>query len=150
MSNSGKKRPELNGAPEPEFRTKKRRISIVWLVPLIALAIGGWLVYKAISEKGRDTTLVCITRGLWVSSTSVRRQSVSFGMRLAVETTTSSTASIRVSLSPPQPRATVTCHCHSTHRSFFPHGRQATSTVISVATWGKFQESRLRFSLSVK
>ena len=43
--------------PEPEFRKKKRRISIVWLVPLVALAIGGWLVYKAISEKGPIITI---------------------------------------------------------------------------------------------
>ncbi len=51
MSNSKKDKSDLKGLPEPEFRTKYRGISIVWLVPLVALAIGGWLVYKAISEK---------------------------------------------------------------------------------------------------
>ena len=57
MSNSKSDGPELKGLPEPEVRTKKQRISIVWLVPLIALAVGGWLVYKAISEKGPIVTI---------------------------------------------------------------------------------------------
>ena len=57
MSNAKKDKPELKGAPEPDIQTKKRRISIVWLVPLVALAIGGWLVYKAASEKGPTVTI---------------------------------------------------------------------------------------------
>lgn len=50
MSDERKERSELKGLPEPELRQKKRGISIVWLVPLLALAVGGWLVYKAITE----------------------------------------------------------------------------------------------------
>ena len=57
MSNSKNDRPGLKTAPEPEYRERKRRISIVWLVPLVALAIGGWLVYKAVSEKGPTVTI---------------------------------------------------------------------------------------------
>ena len=34
-----------------------RTFSIVWLVPLIALGIGGWLAYKAITEKGPIITI---------------------------------------------------------------------------------------------
>ncbi len=30
----------------------KRVFPIVWIIPLVALIIGGWLAYKAISEKG--------------------------------------------------------------------------------------------------
>ncbi len=57
MSDSKNDRPELKGVPQADIQTGKRRISIVWLVPLIALAIGGWLVYKAISEKGPTVTI---------------------------------------------------------------------------------------------
>jgi len=57
MSDSKQDNSDLKGLPDPEFRTKKRRISIVWLVPLVALAIGGWLVYKALSEKGPIITI---------------------------------------------------------------------------------------------
>ena len=48
MSNPKNGRPEMKGVPEPDIRTKKRRFSIVWIVPLVALAIGGWLVFKAL------------------------------------------------------------------------------------------------------
>ena len=36
-------------APEAVVKVKKQ-FSIVWVVPLVALLIGGWLAYKAISE----------------------------------------------------------------------------------------------------
>ena len=41
-------------APEaatPEIK-QHRSFSIVWIVPVLALLIGAWLVYKAVSEKG--------------------------------------------------------------------------------------------------
>jgi paraquat-inducible protein B len=38
-------------APAAEVRAK-RSFSIIWVVPLVALVIGGWLAYKAFSEKG--------------------------------------------------------------------------------------------------
>ncbi len=31
---------------------KNRFISLVWLIPIVAFCIGGWLVYKTLSEKG--------------------------------------------------------------------------------------------------
>ena len=37
----------------PEARVATRQgISLVWLIPLVAAIAGGWLVYKALSEKG--------------------------------------------------------------------------------------------------
>ena len=36
--------------PQAAVQTRKRQFSIVWLVPLVALLIGAWLVYKAFSE----------------------------------------------------------------------------------------------------
>ena len=43
-------------APTAEVRAK-RSFSIVWVVPLLALLIGGWLAYKALSEKGPTITV---------------------------------------------------------------------------------------------
>ena len=43
--------------PEAVVRTRKP-FSIVWVVPLVALLIGGWLAYKAISEKGPTITII--------------------------------------------------------------------------------------------
>jgi paraquat-inducible protein B len=43
-------------APAAEVHAK-RSFSIVWVVPLVALVIGGWLAYKALSEKGPTITI---------------------------------------------------------------------------------------------
>jgi len=45
-----------SSAPTAEVRTK-RGFSIIWVVPLVALLIGGWLAYKAFSEKGPTITI---------------------------------------------------------------------------------------------
>ena len=80
MSNAKKDKPELKGLPEPEIQTKKRRISIVWLVPLVALAIGGWLVYKAISEKGPTVTITFKSaEGLEAGKTKIKYKDVEVG-----------------------------------------------------------------------
>jgi len=86
MSNSKKDRPELKGAPEPEVRTKKRGISIVWLVPLVALAVGGWLVYKAISEKGPTVTITFNSAdGLEAGKTKIKFKDVELGQVTSIE-----------------------------------------------------------------
>ncbi|MGD8660843.1 MAG: MlaD family protein [Desulfobacterales bacterium] len=80
MSNTKSHGSELKGLPEPEVRTKKQRISIVWLVPLIALAVGGWLVYKAISEKGPTITITFNTAaGLEAGKTKIKYKDVEIG-----------------------------------------------------------------------
>ncbi len=81
MSNSKNDKPELKGVPEPELRTKKQRISIVWLVPLVALAIGGWLVYKAVSEKGPIVTITFKSAaGLEAGKTKIKFKDVELGV----------------------------------------------------------------------
>jgi paraquat-inducible protein B len=86
MSNSKSDSPELKGLPEPEVRTKKQRISIVWLVPLIALAVGGWLVYKAISEKGPTVTITFKSAsGLEAGKTKIKYKDVELGQVTSIE-----------------------------------------------------------------
>ena len=86
MSNSKRENPELKAAPEPEFREKKRRISIVWVVPVIALAIGGWLVYKAISEKGPIITITFKSaEGLEAGKTKIKYKDVELGQITSIE-----------------------------------------------------------------
>jgi len=81
MSNSKKDRSDLKDLPDPEFRTKKSRISIVWLVPLVALAIGGWLVYKAVSEKGPVITITFKSAaGLEAGKTKIKYKDVELGL----------------------------------------------------------------------
>ena len=86
MSNSKNDKPELKGAPEPEFRARKRRISIVWLVPLVALVIGGWLVYKAVSEKGPTVTITFKSAaGLEADKTKIKYKEVELGQVVSIE-----------------------------------------------------------------
>ena len=81
MSNSKNDRPELKGVPEADIRTKKRRISIVWLVPLVAVFIGGWLVYKALSEKGPTITITFKSAdGLEAGKTKIKYKDVELGL----------------------------------------------------------------------
>ena len=72
--------PQLKGVPEADIRTQKRRISIVWLVPLVAVVIGGWLVYKAISEKGPTITITFKSAdGLEAGKTKIKYKDVEVG-----------------------------------------------------------------------
>lgn len=66
----------------PEAATQNRKgVSIVWLVPLLALFIGGWLVYKAISEKGPVITIYFETaEGIEAGKTSIKFKDVDVGI----------------------------------------------------------------------
>ena len=41
-----------DGVEEAVWQEKRRRISTVWIVPIVALVVGAWLMYQTISEKG--------------------------------------------------------------------------------------------------
>jgi paraquat-inducible protein B len=72
-----------NPSSTPEAIVKTRKgfsFSIVWLVPLVAVLIGGWLVYKAVSEKGPTITIAFDTaEGLEAGKTKIRYKDVEVG-----------------------------------------------------------------------
>ena len=42
----------------PEIAVQKKGgFSIVWIIPIVAALVGGWLAYKTISEKGPTITI---------------------------------------------------------------------------------------------
>lgn len=58
----------------------KRQISIVWLIPVIAMLIGGWLAYKGLSEKGLTVTISFESAdGLEAGKTKVKYKDVEIG-----------------------------------------------------------------------
>ena len=65
----------------PEAAMKRRRgISLVWAVPLVATLIGGFLAYRAYTEKGPTITLSFATaEGLEAGKTKVRYLDVEVG-----------------------------------------------------------------------
>ena len=88
MSDTKKKLSGLNDVPEAEVRSRKRHISfsIVWLVPLVAVLIGGWLVFKALSEKGPEITITFKSaEGLEAGKTKIRYKDVELGQVSAIK-----------------------------------------------------------------
>jgi len=58
----------------------KRTISIIWVVPLVALVIGGWLAYKAFSQKGPTITISFLSaEGLEAGKTKIKFKDVEIG-----------------------------------------------------------------------
>lgn len=66
-------------APQAQIQTK-RSFSIIWVVPVIALLIGGWLAFKAWSEKGPEITITFETAdGLEANKTKIKFKDVEVG-----------------------------------------------------------------------
>ena len=70
-----------SSTPEVIVKTKKSfSFSLVWLVPVVAALIGGWLVYKAFSEKGPTVTITFKTaEGLEAGKTKIKYKDVEVG-----------------------------------------------------------------------
>lgn len=71
---------ELDNLPEATPEEKPGRISIVWLIPLIALLIGTWLGYKAWSEMGPTIKITFKSaEGLVAGKTKIKYKNVEIG-----------------------------------------------------------------------
>lgn len=65
---------------------EKRRLSGVWLIPIVAALIGAWLTYKSVSEKGPAFTLTFRNaEGLEAGKTKIKYRELELGV---VETLT--------------------------------------------------------------
>lgn len=73
----------------PQARIVSReRISAVWLLPLIALLIGGWLAYKAWSERGPTIHIeLPSAAGLQAGKTKVKLKDVEIGTVTSIDVT---------------------------------------------------------------
>jgi len=71
-------------APQAVVKTKKS-FSIVWLVPLVAILIGGSLIYKAVTEKGPEITISFKSaEGLEAGKTKIKYKDVEIGQVNAI------------------------------------------------------------------
>jgi len=72
---------QTTGVREPTIKTRRRAPSIVWLIPLVTLCIGLWLVVKTISGKGPEITISFKTaEGIKAGKTVVKYKNVQIGM----------------------------------------------------------------------
>jgi len=70
---------DLEELPEVTVQ-KKRGLSIVWIIPVVAAIIGGWLIYKTISEKGPTVTMTFEDgSGLEAGKTKIKYKSIDIG-----------------------------------------------------------------------
>ena len=81
----------MNNLPEEEMDaadiklSKKASLPLVWLLPLIALLVSAWLIFKSISEKGPVITINFPTaEGLEVDKTKIRYLEVEVGKVIAI------------------------------------------------------------------
>ncbi|MGD9241067.1 MAG: MlaD family protein, partial [Desulfobacterales bacterium] len=79
MSAENSKEKEIKDIPEAVVQTR-RQFSIVWLVPIVAVLIGGWLAYKGLSEKGPTVTISFESaEGLEAGKTKLKYKDVELG-----------------------------------------------------------------------
>jgi paraquat-inducible protein B len=65
---------------DPVVHARKRQLSLIWLVPVVAALIGGWLIYKALSEKGPEVIIIFKTaEGLEAGKTKIKFKDVEIG-----------------------------------------------------------------------
>ena len=70
--------------PEPVLR--RRRPSLVWLIPLVATLIGAWMALKAYSDRGPTITISFQSaEGLEAGQTRIRHKDVDVGRITAIE-----------------------------------------------------------------
>ena len=80
MSEEETSKDQENDIPEAVVSTRKSQISIVWIVPLVALIIGAWLVYKTFSAKGPTITISFKSaEGLEAGKTKIKYKDVELG-----------------------------------------------------------------------
>jgi paraquat-inducible protein B len=74
--------PGTQGRPLAEPQTRGGfSISAIWLLPMVALAIGGWLVYQTISQKGPVITIAFESGdGIEATKTKVKFRDVEVGV----------------------------------------------------------------------
>ena len=71
----------FNALPEAELDEGRKGISIVWLLPLVAVLIGAWLVYKTLEETGPTITISFNTaEGIQANKTKVKFLEVEVGV----------------------------------------------------------------------
>lgn len=83
-SNSPSALPEIPQAVAEEKR--KRKVPLIWLVPLVAVLAGGWLAVKTVLERGPSVNVTFSTgEGIEAGKTKAKHKSVEIGVVEAVE-----------------------------------------------------------------
>lgn len=92
---------------------RKRRFQIVWLIPIVAAMVGGWLAFDAIRSRGPTFTITFETaQGLVPGKTAIRYKAVDVGLVKAIR------------ISDDDSHVIVTCSGTKEHESGLTEGAQ--------------------------
>jgi paraquat-inducible protein B len=77
--------PEPDNIPDVAVKTRSG-LSIIWLIPLAAVLIGGWIAYKTMSERGPIITIAFKNaEGIEAGKTKIKYKSIEVGMVKSVQ-----------------------------------------------------------------
>ncbi len=69
------------GVSDVAVQERRRRFSIVWIIPIVVVLVGGWLAYRTIAEQGPTITIDFKTaEGLEAGKTKVKFKDVEIGL----------------------------------------------------------------------
>ncbi|TPW17291.1 MAG: qaraquat-inducible protein B, partial [Halothiobacillaceae bacterium] len=79
----------MSEAPEPlptAVVVERSGFSLIWIIPLVAAAIAGWLVYQSITSRGPTVTIVMSSaEGIEADKTKIKHKDVELGIVKRVE-----------------------------------------------------------------
>ena len=71
----------MTGSRPEAIATPKSRFSVVWIIPLLALMLGGWLTFKYLQEKGTTVQIEFVSAdGLQAGKTKIKYKDVEIGI----------------------------------------------------------------------
>lgn len=80
MSKQQTDSPELDTIPDVAIKTRSG-LSVIWLIPLAAIVIGGWIAYKTISERGPMISIAFKSaEGIEAGKTKIKYKSIEVGV----------------------------------------------------------------------
>src|ERR1700737_546303 len=98
MSNLAEERPGIPPAPA----RRSRRISIIWVIPLVAVAIGGWLAWDTLSKEGPTIKISFDSgEGLQAGQSQLKFKDIVFGTVKSLELAPA-TPHVVVTVAPPR------------------------------------------------
>src|ERR1700685_2999431 len=72
---------ETDATPKPvQAHTRRRRVPVIWIIPIVAIAIGGWLAWNTLSKEGPTITISFDTaEGLQAGQSQLKFKDIVFG-----------------------------------------------------------------------
>src|ERR1700731_1110138 len=96
--------------PPPQATTRRsRRFSIIWIVPLVAVAIGAWLAWDTLSKEGPTIKISFESgEGLQAGQSQLKYKDIVFGTVKSLELAPDKTHVIITVATPPQAEPLLT------------------------------------------